>query len=69
MSDDARCEYCGVSYADNDAPTVAAADRPESSTDAPDSRPDGDLDAQFTHCEFCGAEYPVPRGRSADDTT
>lgn len=25
----------------------------------PESRPDGD-DVPVTHCEFCGAEYPIP---------
>lgn len=36
---------------------------------APGAPPGGEDDEPITHCEWCGAEYPVPEGAPAADET
>ena len=63
-ANDAHCEYCAVYYADAATP-VQGAQENHSAREAAGS--DEDIEDGFTHCEYCGAEYPVPRSRSKAD--
>lgn len=55
----ARCEYCGLPYAD-----AAGAKGGRASTPSPPREPargSEDERTAETHCEYCGVEYPIPR--------